>query len=277
MTIKPDPERKRLSQDFPVPCNKNALRRVSGMFPSYARWIDSFATKVRPLAEAKTFPLTGRALATFVSLKSEMHESALQSIDESLPFVVECDTSDVAISATLNQGGRAFMSRTLQESEIYYPAYEKETAAVIEAMKKWSHLLSHQTFPLVTDQRSVAFMLDSRRRTKIKKDKVHLWQIKLAPFSYIIQYRSGQRNVGPDTFTRAYCSAVTMTSSTLQDMHDMLCHPGATRSYILFVVTIYRFLQLTLNVSFLLVKYVFKLNLSSFVITKALLSKRCDP
>ena len=53
--------------------------------------------------------------------------------------------------------------------------------------------------------------------------------MELAPFSYVIQYRPGQTNVGPDTFTRAYCSAVTMTSSTLQDIHDMLCHLGATR------------------------------------------------
>ena len=61
----------------------------------------------------------------FISLKSELRNSALQAIDESLPFVV--DASDVAVSATLNQGGRpvAFMSRTLQGSEIYCPAYEK--------------------------------------------------------------------------------------------------------------------------------------------------------
>ena len=107
---------------------------------------------MRPLAEAKTFPLTGSALATFVLLKSELCNSALQSIDESLPFVVECDASDVAISATLNQGGRlvACMSRTLQGSEIYSPAYEKEATAVVEAVKKCSHLLSCQTFTLIT-------------------------------------------------------------------------------------------------------------------------------
>ena len=35
---------------------------------------------MRPLAEAKTFPLTGSALATFVLLKSELCNSALQSI-----------------------------------------------------------------------------------------------------------------------------------------------------------------------------------------------------
>ena len=35
MTIKPDPERMHALQDFPVPCNKNALRRVLGMLAYY--------------------------------------------------------------------------------------------------------------------------------------------------------------------------------------------------------------------------------------------------
>lgn len=231
MTIKPDPERMRPLQEFPVPNCKNALRRVLGMFAYYARWIDCFADKIRPLAETKVFPITGSALDSFVFLKSELRKTALRSIDESLPFVVECDASNVAVSATLNQGGRpvAFMSRTLQGSEIYYPAFEKEATAVIEAVKKWSHLLSRQTFTLITDQRSVAFMLDSRRRTKIKNDKVQLWRMELAPFSYVIQYRPGQRNTAPDSFTRAFCSLTTTTFGTLQNIHDRLCHPGLTR------------------------------------------------
>ena len=83
------------------------------------------------------------------------------------------------------------------------------------------------------DQRPVAFMLDSRRRTKIKNEKVQLWRMELAPFSYVMQYRHGQRNVAPDTLTRAYCSATNGASFTsscvLQDIHDRLCYPGSTR------------------------------------------------
>ena len=67
MTIRPDQERMRPLQNVPVPCNENAIRRVLEMLEYYARWIDSFATKVRPLAEAKTFPLTGIALAILIN------------------------------------------------------------------------------------------------------------------------------------------------------------------------------------------------------------------
>ena len=149
------------------------------------------------------------------------------AIKELVPFIVDCDASDVAVSATLNQHGCpvAFVSRTLQSSEIHYPAHEKEATATIEAIRIWSHLLSRQTFTLVTDQRSVAFMFDSRRRSKIKTDKIQQWRVELALLSYIIKYRPGQQNVGPDSFSRVFCS-LTHPECALD---ELLCHPGVTR------------------------------------------------
>ena len=90
-----------------------------------------------------------------------------------MPFVVECDPSDIAISETLNQNGKpvAFLSRMLNKSEFHYPAVEKEATAVIEAVRKLRHLLQGRHFTIITDQRSVAFMMDGRRRTKIKTTK----------------------------------------------------------------------------------------------------------
>ena len=101
---------------------------------------------------------------------------------------MECDTLEVAVSATLNQDGRpvAFMSHTLQGSEVGHPAVEKEALSIIEAVRKWGHLLARQPFKLFTDQRSVAFMLDSRKRTKIKNNKIQGWRLELVPFKYTI-------------------------------------------------------------------------------------------
>ena len=83
------------------------------------------------------------------------------SIDETIPFVIECDASDDAIAATLNQQGRpvAFMSRRLSKSEKHYPAVEKEATAIMEAVRKWSHLLHERHFNIITDQGSVAYII----------------------------------------------------------------------------------------------------------------------
>ena len=132
-------------------------------------------------------------MAAFCELKNLLKEASLGAIDESMPFVVECDASDAAIAATLNQQGRpvAFMSRRLSSSERHYPAVEKEAMAIIEAVKKWNHLLSTRRFTIITDQGSVAFMFDSRRRSKIKNDKIQCWRLQLASFNYDIEYRPG--------------------------------------------------------------------------------------
>ena len=71
---------------------------------------------------------------------------------------METDASDFAVAATLNQDGRpvAFHSRTLSPSKQRHSAVEKEAYAVVEALKKWRHLLIGRHFTLVTDQKSVS-------------------------------------------------------------------------------------------------------------------------
>ena len=120
-----------------------------------------------------------------------------------------------------------FMSRTLQGCERNYTAVEKEATACIEALRKWRHWLLQQHFVLITDPRAVSFMLDNTCSTKIKNNKIQQWRIELAEYSYTIKYRPGPRNVGPDSLTRAYCSAI--IPSVLMNIHNELSHPGVTR------------------------------------------------
>ena len=136
--IKADPERLRPLKQLPPPTNPKSLKRVSGLFAYYAKWIKKFSEKIKRLKEAKSFPLNDSQINDFQNLKKETAGAVLRSIDKNMPFVVECDASDVAIVATLNQGGRpvAFMSRTLHGRELYYPTVEKEATAIIEAIRK---------------------------------------------------------------------------------------------------------------------------------------------
>ena len=126
--IKPDPDRLHPLQELSPPSNIKALRKAQGMFAYYAKWFPNISDNIQPLVNTKNFALIETARAAFNLLKKELMDATIYSVDENLPFLVECDTTEVAISAILNQGGRpvAFMSRTLQGSELHYSAVEKE-------------------------------------------------------------------------------------------------------------------------------------------------------
>ena len=207
--IRPDPERLQPLQDYPLPQTDKSLQRALGMFAYYSKWIPNFSDIANPLYKSNKFPLDSKAEEAFKKLKDLLSKATLSSIDENCPFVVESDASDVAVSATLNQRGRpvAFMSRMLSGSEKHYHPVEKEATAVIEAIRKWSHLLCGKHFKIITDQRSVSFMFDSRKKTKVKNNKIQCWRLELAEFNYTIEYRPGHENVAADALTRAYCAS----------------------------------------------------------------------
>ena len=112
-------------------------------------------------------------METFKLLKSELADVSLGVIDEKEQFVVETDASNVALSATLNQNNRSvpFFSRSLTKSELQHSSVEKETAAIVEAVRKWSHFLAARRFKLITDQSSIAFMFDGKNHGKLKIQK----------------------------------------------------------------------------------------------------------
>ena len=230
--IRPDPERFEALIALPAPCDMKAQQRIVGMFSYYSQWFSRFSDKIHPLVVNKTFPLSEKVLCSYESMKAELIQASLFSIDRDIPLVIETDASDIAISATLNQSGRpvAFFSRTLSPSERNHSAVEKETYAIIEAIRKWRHYLLGSHFKLITDQRSVAFMYDSRINGKVKNDKIQRWRIELSQFSYNVVYRPRKENQAADALSRAVCGSMHSTDS-LKQLHESLCHPGVTRLF----------------------------------------------
>jgi len=55
---------------------------------------------------------------------------------------------------------------------------------------------------LVTDRRSVAFMLDPLKGKKIKNNKILLWRRELGTFSYRVEHTHGVENMVPDALSR---------------------------------------------------------------------------
>ena len=159
--MKPDPDRVQALLDLPEPTSLPSLKRIIGMFAHYSQWLPKFSNHIHALVQNNQFPISTEAKRSFNCLKSLLAEAALQPIVDGVQFTVETDASNFAIGATLNQNGKpvAFHSRTLQGSELKHSAVEKEAYAIVEALRKWHHLLVGQRFTLVTDQKSVSFII----------------------------------------------------------------------------------------------------------------------
>ena len=100
--IRPDPERLRPLRDLPVPHDFKSLNRCLGLFSYYSQWIPEFSDRIKPITSCNTFPLSLEAVDTFESLKKIVEQAFVTAIDESIPFEVETDASEVALAATLN-------------------------------------------------------------------------------------------------------------------------------------------------------------------------------
>jgi hypothetical protein len=188
--IKPVPERLKPLRELPAPANLKAQKRAIGLFSYYSQWIKDFSQKIRPLSQNTSFPLTKEASRALNLLKEDIEKAVVGAIDESYPFQVETDALEHTLSATLNQRGRpvAFFSRTLSGPELKHASVEKEAAAIVEAVRKWKHYLTGKHFKLITDQKSVAYMFDTKRHSKIKNDKVMRWRIELSMYDFDIVY-----------------------------------------------------------------------------------------
>ena len=71
-------------------------------------------------------------------------------------------------------------------------------------------LLTRQHFTIITDQRYVAFMLDNRKRTKIKNYKIQECRQIWDRYTYLIL-------------------CLSYRNSNLSRIHNGMCNPGVTR------------------------------------------------
>ena len=79
------------------------------------------------------------------------------------PFNVLCDVSGIGLVCVLMQEGQviAYASQQLQKHEVNYPTNDLELAAVVHALKIWTHYLLGNICHIYTDHKKSQIYLHS--------------------------------------------------------------------------------------------------------------------
>ena len=148
-------------------------------------------------------------------------------VDPDKPFIMRTDASDKAVGAVLEQQREvtpghttnvpvAFFSRKLGKSQLNWTPREKETYAVVSALRKWAGWIGLQPVLILTDHKSLEDWVHEKRDTpSAPEGRRARWHETLSKFDLQVQYLPGKDNVVADALSRfAYpaCKAFQDTS-----------------------------------------------------------------
>ena len=157
--------------DWPAPTNVKELRSFLGLAGYYRKFIQGYAILAKPLTQLLkkgAFIWSDAATEAMHQLKLALTAAPILGFpDFSQPFVVETDASSFGIGAVLRQGKQplGFISKTLGPKWQQLSVYEKELLAVVHAVQKWEQYLSNHPFTIVTDQKSLKWLLEQKIST----------------------------------------------------------------------------------------------------------------
>src|SRR5271170_2332235 len=209
-SISMDPVKVKAIRMWPSPTDVTELRSFLGFVNFYRQFIPNLAEMTLPLT-----PLTGKRPWSWDVDQENAFKAVVDAVvwdrvlampDNSLPYRVETDASDFAISAVLSQefdGIRkpiAFISKSFTETERNYTTYDKELYAILFAVESWRHYLLDvvSTTDVLSDHRNLAFYRTpqnlSRRQAR--------WVADLQEYDLVIRHVPGRLNARADALSR---------------------------------------------------------------------------
>ncbi|XP_060539362.1 queuine tRNA-ribosyltransferase catalytic subunit 1 isoform X1 [Pantherophis guttatus] len=218
--IEMDPGKVRTVLEWAAPRTRKQLQSFLGFANFYRQFIPSFAKITLPITnllktKGEVKPNPSRALewtmdcqAAFEKLKRLFAaEPILKHPDMEEPFVVQADTSDVAVGAVLlqkNAEGKlqpcAYTSRKLSETERRWAIWEKEAFAVQWALLTWRQFLegAKHPFEVWTDHKNLEAL---KTPCKLSPKQVR-WAQHFNHFNFTLCYLPGGKNFMADALSR---------------------------------------------------------------------------
>jgi hypothetical protein len=208
--IRPDPEKIKAIEEYPVPRTVRDIRAFIGLAGYYRRHVQNFAELAKPLTNLTKkdvpFECTEVHQKSFKELKRILStEPLLIYPDFSQPFIVACDASTKAVGAVLAQlhDGQekpiAYCSRQLNAAKSKYSVTELELLAFLFATKQFRCYLYGHKFTVYTDHRALKWLLNLQDPSS----RLTRWAIKLSEYDYVVEHRPNTRMRHADAHSRS--------------------------------------------------------------------------
>lgn len=205
--VKPDPNKVKAVQEFPVPTNQTEIKSLLGISGYYRRFIKDFSLITKPLTKllkkGTPFLWTSLQQNAFELLKEKLcSKPILQYPDFSKPFVLTTDASNYAIGSVLSNGSDdlpiSYASRTLNKAECNYSTIEKELLSIVWSIRHYRPYLYGRKFIIRSDHKPLTYLFSIND----PGSRLMRWRLKLEEYEYEIQYKSGKSNTNADTLSR---------------------------------------------------------------------------
>jgi hypothetical protein len=212
--ISVDPSKVQEVMDWKPPKSVHQIRSFLGLAGYYRRFIPDFSRIAKPMTEllkkGVKFVWSEACEKAFNTLRQHLTSAlVLVQPDNSKPFEVFCDASDMGLGCVLMQEGRviAYASRALRPHELNYPTHDLELAAVVHALKIWRHYLMGNRCNIFTDHKSLKYIF-TQSELNMRQRR---WLELIKDYDLEVHYHPGKANVAADALSRKdHCNHLEM-------------------------------------------------------------------
>ena len=202
-------EKIRAIKESPAPTNVSEVRNFLGLVTYYSK----FGQLPYQLTRKNVpFDWKEECKYAFNALKQELSSNRfLIYFNPKLPLVVACDASKVGLGAVLahklpsgEEMPIAYASRTLSNSERNYSQIDKESLAIIFAVKHFHFFIyGKDRFTIYTDHKPLISLFGAHAKLPtLVAARVQRWALTLSAYNYKIEYRTGASNRNADALSR---------------------------------------------------------------------------
>ena len=199
--------------DIPMPTTKKLIRSFVGMANYYRDYIPNLSTLLILLTNLTKNKLPNKVqinenvAQAFEKIKQALCSSrVLRTARFDRDFIIQTDASDYAVGACLSQldddGSEhpiAFASSKLSDTQCRWSTIEKESYAIIFALKKFDHyIFGHHSVIVFSDHNPLHFLVDATPRSS----KLTRWMLALQRYNITIEHRPGAKNANCDALSR---------------------------------------------------------------------------